>query len=64
MNLAPFYVIYSGENGTNGCHLADFSEDVIIAHHFVATHLPPLPPYKSATGIGYTSKNNLKWQEI
>ena len=28
-----------GENDTNGCHLADFSEDVAFAHHFVATPL-------------------------
>ena len=25
---------------------------------------PPLPPYRSASGIGYTSKNYLKWWEI
>ena len=44
-------------NGTNGCHLAGFSEDVTFACHFVAPHLPPtLPPYKSASGVGYTTK--------
>ena len=33
--------------------------------HFVATCPPPtLPPYRSASGIGYTSKNYLKWQAI
>ena len=35
-----------GENGTNGNHLAIFSEDVAFAHHFVAP----------AHYIGYTSK--------
>ena len=29
------------ENGTNGCYLAIFSEDVAFARHFVASHLPP-----------------------
>ena len=42
---------------TNGCYLAGFGEDVAFAHHFVATHPPPtLPPCRSATDIGYTSK--------
>ena len=37
---------------------------VNFAHHFVATHLPPtLPPYRSATGIGYTSKKLSKMVE-
>ena len=45
-------MICGGENGTSGCHLAGFSEDVAFACHFVAT----LPPYRSATDIGYTSK--------
>ena len=54
-----------GENGTNGSHLADISEDIAFAHHFVATFPPPtLPPCRSASGIGYSSKNYLKWQEI
>ena len=62
--LCDSYVVFS-ENGTNGCHLADFSEDVAFAHHFVATCLPPnLSPYKSATGNGYASKNYLIWWEI
>ena len=34
-------LIFRGENGTNGCHLAGFSEDVAFAHHFVATRLSP-----------------------
>ena len=47
-----------GANGTNGSLLAVFSEDVDFAHHFVALHLPAptLPPYRSASGIGYVSK--------
>ena len=58
MSLAMLLcVICGGENDTNGCHLAGFSEDVAFTHHFVATHLPPtLPPCRSATGIGYASK--------
>ena len=35
-------MICGGENGTNGCYLADFSEDVAFVCHFVATH-PPTP---------------------
>ena len=55
----------AGENGTNESHMAVFSEDVAFACHFVAPHLPlTLPPYRSVTGIGYTSKNYLKWREI
>ena len=54
-----------GKNGINGSHLAVFSEDVAFAHHFVAPHLPStLLPYRSASGIGYASKNYLKWWEI
>ena len=56
MDLAALLVC-GVENGTNGYHLAGFSEDVAFAYHFVATHLPPtLPLYRSATGIGYASK--------
>ena len=44
----------------NRYYLTGFGEDVAFARHFVAT----LPPCKSATGIGYASKNYLKWQEI
>ena len=58
-------MICGGENDTNGCHLAGFSEDVAFARHFVASHPPPtLPPCRSATDIGYTSKNYLKLREI
>ena len=39
-----------------------FSEDIAFACYFVAPHLPP--PYRSASGIGYASKNYLKWWEI
>ena len=49
-------MICGGKNGTSGCHFAGFS-DIAFVHHFVATRLPPtLPPYRSATGIGYASK--------
>ena len=37
-----------------------FSEDVAFARHFVAPCLPStLPPYRSASGIGYTSKKTI-----
>ena len=31
-------MICGGDNGTNGCHLAIFSEDVAFVHYFVTTH--------------------------
>ena len=43
MDLAAC-VICGGENSTDGCHLAGFSEDVAFANHFVAT-CPPPPSY-------------------
>ena len=50
-----------GENGTNGCYLAVITEDIDFALHFVALRSPfILPPYRSASGIGYTNKNYLK----
>ena len=39
-----------------------FIVDVAFAHHFVAPY--HLPPYRGACGIGYASKNYLKWREI
>ena len=45
---------YRGENGTNGSHLAVFCTDIAFV---VAPHPPlTLPPYRSASGIGYASK--------
>ena len=53
----------TGENDTNGCHLAVFSEDKSFIYHFVDTcPLSTLQPCRNASGIGYTSKNYLKWQ--
>ena len=58
-------VICVGDYGTNGCHLAVFSEDVAFAHHFMATHPPStLPPYCSASDIDYAGKSYLKWWAI
>ena len=37
-----------------------FSVDVAFAHHFVTI----LPPYGSASDIGYASKNCLTWWAI
>ena len=31
-----------------------------LVHHFVAPHPPALPPYRSASGIGYASKSLTK----
>ena len=49
-------MICVGENDVNGCHLAIFSVDVALACHFVAPYPPTLLLYRSASGIGYTSK--------
>ena len=59
-------MICGGANDTSGCHLAVFSEDVAVAHHFVATRPPPtLPPCRNTSGIDYPSKKNyLKWRAI
>ena len=46
----PLCVI--GENGTNGCSLTVFSVGIAFFRRYVAT----LPPYRSASGIGYTNK--------
>ena len=55
-------MICGGGNGSNGSHLAVCSENTAFACHFVAQ---TLPPYGSASGIGYASKNYLaKWWEI
>ena len=58
MSLAMDYllcVICGGENGINGCHLADFTVDV--AFDFKATHPPHnLSPYKIGSGIVYGCK--------
>ena len=60
MDLAAFLTC-GGENGTSGCHLAVFSEDVAFARHIVAPCPPPtLPPCRSTTDIGYTSKKLYK----
>ena len=54
-------VIFGGEDGTNGCYLAAFSEDLAFFLHFITTCLPPaLLRRRSASGIGYTIKNYLK----
>ena len=42
MDLTALCDICGGENDTNGCHLAGFSEDVAFARHFMATHPPPI----------------------
>ena len=45
--------------------MAVFGEDVAFARHFVSTRLPPtLPLCMSTSGIGYASKNYIKWQAI
>ena len=42
-----------------------YGEDVVFAHHFMATHpLPHHPTCRHGSVIGYTSKNYLKWWVI
>ena len=38
-------MIRGGENGTNECHLAGFSEVVTFDNHFVATRSPTTLPH-------------------
>ena len=52
-------MICGGENDTNGCHLAGFSEDVAFARHFVASH-----PVGVLLILATPVKNYLKWREI
>ena len=54
-------VIFRAENGTNRHHLAVFNIDLAFVHYFMAPHQPHPPTlYRSACGIGYTSKKYLK----
>ena len=47
---------FGGENGTNGSHLAVYSEDIAYAWHCMVPHPPStLPSHRSAGGIGYMS---------
>ena len=56
-------MICGGENGTNGCHLVIFSEDVGFASYFVATH-PLLPSHLvgELVVLAPPVKSYLKWQ--
>ena len=56
------FVICGGENGTNWCHFAGFSEDVAFARHFVATR-PPFHPVGVLLVLAMPVKNYLKWRE-
>ena len=58
MDLAALSrVTCGGENSINGSDFPVFSKDIAFASHLVALCLPPtLSPYRSASGIGYTSK--------
>ena len=47
---------------SNEYHLGVFSVDVAFDCHFVVTAHPP--PFKSASGIGYASKNLYKMAGI
>ena len=56
MDVVAFQIC-GGENGTNGCHLAVYSEDVTFACPFMNTRPPPaFSTCRSASGIGYISK--------
>ena len=59
---APALCDMWGKNGINGSHLAVFNEDKAFACHFVTPRL--LPPYRSASGIGYASKKLSKMMNI
>ena len=54
-HMTGLCVICGGENGTNGCYLAVFGEDVAFARHCVATS-PALLPCRSASSMGYATK--------
>ena len=47
----------------DACHLAGFGEDVASLCPPLRGYPPTLPPCRSATDIGYTSKNYLKRRE-
>ena len=55
-------MICGGANDTSGCHLAIFSEDVAVAHHFVATRPPP--PAGMLVVLTTPVKTYLKWWAI
>ena len=58
--VAAFCDVCGSENGTNGRYLPVFNVGVVFTYHFVATHpSTTLPLYRSASGIGYTSKNTI-----
>ena len=58
-------MICGGANDTSGCHLAVFSEEVAVAHHFVATR-PPSPSHPAGMLVVLTTpvKYYLKWGAI
>ena len=58
MDLAALCDTYicGGEDGTNGCYLAGFSKEILT---LCLPPTPTLPSYRSATGIGYTSKKTI-----
>ena len=66
MSLAVLLcVISGGENGTNGCYLAVFIEDVAFARYFMATHQPPpFHPVGALVILAMPVKNYLKWRVI
>ena len=72
MDLATLCDIWhGGANGTSGCHLAVFSEDVAVARHFVATRLPrhpagmlvvlTTPVKKLSKMVGYSDSSFNSW---
>ena len=58
MDLAVLCDIYRGENGTNRCHLAVFSVDVVFS---TISWLPihPPPPYRGASDICHAIKKSM-----
>ena len=57
-------MIYEGENGINGCHLAVLSVDVALpATSSLPTHPLPSHPVGMLRVLAKPVKNYLKWQE-
>ena len=55
-------MISGGENDTNACPLAGFSEDVAFVCHFTAIRLPlTLPPCRNATELSKMKGNSASY---
>ena len=65
MELATLCDVELKINGTNRCHMAIFSVDVLFSHHFVAPLHPPLyTPIGVLAALATPVTNYPKWQTI